>query len=184
MTIYQDTLREMISEVDTTVSNIIGNITQIDTIIDAIQEQIDGITNALTNVCQTNVVDQLTNVKLPTFGAGAYIDYDGTFGDIGYGNDLAGWRIMIPAPPPIFPLPPDPDIVVYEYGGVGWDGDPTITKGVTDWNFGNDYLTKPLIAGATYGLIPYQTNLNTAKSMLQANITKLTDSKTIFADYI
>jgi hypothetical protein len=187
MTIYQDTLREMIGDVDEQVENIVANVSQIDTIINDLQDQIDAVTNAVTDVCQTNVVDQLENIKLPAFQelyAGAYTEYDGTFGDVGYGNSLTGWRIKAPAPLPIPPLPPDPDIVVYEYGGAGWDSDATITKGVGDWDFGNDYLTRPLTSGASYGLIPYQSNLNTAKSMLQANSSKLTNSKTIFADYI
>lgn len=187
MTIYQDLLRQMIGNVDDTVSGIIGNVSQIAEIISDIQDQVDAITNAVADVCQNDLVDKLENVKLPSFqmtNPGAYMDYDASFGDIGYGNDLAGWRIMAPAPPPIFPAPPNPDIVVYEYGGIGWDSDTTIIEKVGDWNFGNDYLTRPLTSGASYGLLPYQSNLNTAKSMLEANITKLEDSKTIFSRYL
>jgi hypothetical protein len=184
MTIYQDTLKEMIDNVSSTVSSLIDTISQLDTYIVAIQEQINAITHAVTDVCQAAVEDILTTIKLPTFGAGAYVEYDSTYGDISYGNDLTGWRILIPAAPPIFPAPPDPDIVVYEYEGVGWDDDPTITKSVSDWDFGNDYLTRLLTTGASYGLMPFQNNLSAAKSMLQENINKLQASETIFTDYI
>jgi hypothetical protein len=190
MTIYQDKLREMIGEVDGNVANITSNIVQIDTIIDELQEQIDAITYALTDVDSTALIDYLTDVKLPVWigtNPTAYLVIDGTYGDIGYGNDLKGWRIEEPAALPPFPIPapvpPDPPVVLYEYDGLGWDSDPLIMAWVSDWDFGNDYLTRPLTTGASYGLIPYQNNLTTAKSMLQANSTKLTDSKTIFAIY-
>lgn len=187
MTIYQDKLRELIGEADTTVEGIVGNVVQIDDIIAEVQEQIDAITEAVTDVCQTDLVDRLTNVKLPAFQAtypGAYLDYDAGFGDLGYGNTLTGWRIMAPAPPPIPPAPPDPDITVYEYGGTGWDSDASLTQWVSDWDFGNDYITKPLTAGSTYGLSPYLSNLQSAKSILESNATKISDSKAVFTRYI
>jgi hypothetical protein len=191
MTIYQDKLKEMIDAVDGDVSNITSNISQIDVIITELQEQIDAITNAVTNEDSTALLDYLTDVKLPVWvgtNPTAYLVIDSTYGDIGYGNDLKGWRIEEPAALPPFPLPPpvppDPPVVLYEYGGAGWGpGDVLIIGWVSDWDFGNDYLTRPLTSGASYGLIPYQTNLNSAKTMLQANSTKLTDSKIIFAKY-
>jgi len=182
MTIYQDKLRELINEADTTVAGITSNVVQIEEISDELQDQIDAITEAVTTPCQTDLVDRLTNIKLPDIQITeplAYLDYDAGFGDLGYGNDLQGWRIQVDDP-----LMIDPPTVLYEYEGTGWDSDVSLTQWVQDWDFGNDYITKPLTAGSTYGLSPYLSNLQSAQAILESNATKISDSKAVFARYI
>jgi len=44
-------------------------------------------------------------------------------------------------------------------------------------------LTRPLTSGATYGLIPYKANLNSAISILTNNKNKLDNSVSYFEDY-
>jgi len=183
MTVYQDTLKEMINAADGQAANITANVVQIDVMIDELQDQIEAIINAVTTPAQTNLANQLETVQVPYWDAlypGAYADYDGDFGTIGYGNVLTGWRIQVDDP-----LGFDPPSIVYEYEGAGWTGheDAVIIQAMSDWSFGNDYLTRPLDTGATYGLIPYQASLQTASSILQANSAKVTASKTVFDRY-
>ncbi len=68
--------------------------------------------------------------------------------------------------------------VEYEYLGTHWDGDPVITNLITDYAFGNDYLTRPLVPiGATYGLIASRNNLTVAKGILTNNKNKIDQSE-------
>lgn len=187
MTTYQNTLKEMIGDVDDTVAGLDNSISQIEDQEDELQEQIDAIKNALTDACQTYLVDRLENVKLPYFQGidpNAYLEYDPGFGSLGYGNNLTGWRIKAPAPSSSVSISTPEDITLYEFEGSGWDSDENIEKWVSDWDFGNDYLTRPLTTGASYGLIPYKSNLGTARALLLENRDKISDSKDIFGDYI
>lgn len=179
-------LQEMIDVADEQVMDIGSSIGSIEDQIASLTEKYDAIKESVNDVCNTNLVDRLTNVKLPAFqmtNPGAYLEYDAGFGDIGYGNNLEGWRIKVAAPPPIPPAPPDPDIVLYEYEGVGWDGDTDITTAVEDWDFANDYLTRPLGTSGTYGIAPMISSLNMGKGLLEENQSKIQDSKTVFSRY-
>jgi hypothetical protein len=74
-------------------------------------------------------------------------------------------------------------VIVYQYGGVGWDSDPQIIQLCSDWDFGNDYLTKSLGTGGTYGIRPYGVALNQGKTILTNNRNKINDSITVFEPY-
>jgi hypothetical protein len=183
----EQTLQEMVDVADEQVEDIGASIGSIDDQIADLTEKYNAIEAEVTDVCEANLVDRLTNVKLPYFqgtNPGAYLEYDAGFGDIGYGNTLTGWRIKVAAPPPIPPAPPDPDIILYEYEGVGWDSDPYIIQWVEDWDFSNDYMTKPLGTGGTYGISPMISSLNMGKTLLESNQTKIQDSKSVFSRYI
>ena len=131
---------------------------------------------------ETDLTDYLDNTKLAeieiTWG-GVYalpfsMDYGADYGTIDYTTGgLTDFRIIDATA-----------VVVYEYLGTNWDGDTTITKLVTDFAFGNDYLTKPLTGGASYGLYPNATTLTSAKGILTSDKSKIETSKTIFEDYI
>ncbi len=123
-----------------------------------------------------------------------------------YNNtSINGWAIQqfgtIPNP-----LPPPPTILgwatIYAYLGVGWDSDVQIIELQDDWDFGCDYLNHPLGVPATgdnspdcvlrvasgaqssYGLHPKIASLNTAKTIVTNNQSKVSDSKDIFQRYL
>lgn len=182
MSIYSDKLKEMIEDADPQADRIDSNLSQIQEQIDATQEQADAVEFGMCNVAANDLLDYLNNVKLPdiqTTHPDAYLEVGPTYGDIDYvtGN-ITDWQILEPESL-------DDEIVLYEYEGVGWDGDTTITKLVNDFAFGNDYLEKPYTATpySSYGLNPTIQNLNRAKSILTQNKNKIVNSKTYFEDY-
>ena len=111
--------------------------------------------------------------------------------------------IFIPNPTPPPPtIPSSSWVTIYEYLGVGWDGDTQIVEWQDDWDFGCDYLHHPLgveadgdnspdcvlrVASgvkASYGLYPRIDSLNSAKTILTNNQTKVTDSEAVFDRYL
>ncbi len=172
MSTGSDIIRGMVDDADDQVARINGNIDQIDEQIDELQIQDDAIISEVTDVTSTELQDYLTNTKLPFFqltDPGAIVNLGPAYNAIGYTNLLDDWRILDSSAN-----------VMYEYNGVGWDSDANIIAWMDEWDFGNDYLTRPLTTGAAYGIRPYIANLNTAKGILQENADKVEDSKTVF----
>jgi len=174
-------LGQMIDNVEEQSENLASSISQVQEQIDDLSEQIDGVQNGLCGVAQSELVAYLDGTKIPELEIiyGGDIPYSfvpgGTFGSIGYGTgNINDWQIL-----------DSTGGVVYEFQAPAthWDGDPFITEKINSFAFGNDYLTRPMTTGATYGLIPAKTNLETAKGILESNKTKIETSKTTFADY-
>lgn len=169
-----DTLREMINAAPDQVTAIDNSISQLDTQISDLNTQIDGVQNGMCAVAESNLTFYLNNTKLAAiealYGNGSNepfsVEYGANYGTINYTTGgISDFRII--------------DVtgnVEYEYSGTNWDGDSTITQLITDYDFGNDYLTRPYTSGATYGLIPARDNLVFAKSLLQENSDKISDS--------
>ncbi len=172
MSAASDKLREMIDNVEDQVEGIDSSISQVQAQIDELQEQDDAIVDGILDIVDPALETYLTDVKLPGFPGGEVI-IGGTYGDIGYGNELTDWEIRDSTS--LNPL--------YQYEGVGWDGDTTIIAFVTEWNFGNDYLTRPLTTGASYGIRPYKASLESAKSLLEENKDKLEESEIAFEGF-
>jgi len=184
MSIASDKLREMTQVAPGQVEEIGNSIGQVEDQITEQTEEIAAVTDAVCTATTDDLTAYLDGPKLleiqltyPT----AYILYGGTYGTINYttGNitDWAYWVDITPVPPPI--LPPVPTIV-YSYTP---GDDPTIDELVDDFAFGNDYLTRPLTSGASYGMIPYKENLESAKDLLQENQDKVADSIDVFNRY-
>lgn len=178
MTTQSDVLRDMSNNADTEAEEIDAQIEQLDVSIDEYNEKIDGVQNGVCAVAEDDLVGYLDGTKLTELeillGQSLAIVYGSEFGTIDYETGgLTDFTI----------IDTTTSIVVYEYEGVGWDSDAKITKLVEDYAFSNDYLTRPLDSGATYGLIPNRNSLLDAKSILQNNKQKAQDSKTGFADY-
>lgn len=172
MTIYSDRLREMINDAPDESDNLANNISQITDIRDDVQDQIDAVQTGMLDVAEADLIDYLENTKVAEVG-GASVTYGPNFSLVDYTDGgISDWTIDSTAGVPI-----------YAYEGVGWDSDATIIKLIDDYDFGNDYLTRPLTSGATYGLIPYKTNLNSAISILTENKDKVDDSITYLEDY-
>lgn len=179
MTTPSEILSQMIDNVESQSGNLASSISQVQDQIDDLTEQIDGVENGLCTVAETDLTSYLDGTKLTEleilYGGSLpyYVDYGANYGEIDYTTGgITDWQIK-----------DDDDVVVYEYEGTNWDSDPYIIKRVTDYAFGNDYLTRPLTSGASYGLYPAKANLEIAKALLQENKTKVEASETTFEDY-
>ncbi len=115
--------------------------------------------------------DYLENTKMAEVG-GDTVVYGSNFATINFTTGgITDWHIDATS------------VSVYEYLGVGWDGDTTIIQLIEDYAFGNDYITRPLTSGATYGLNPNIAILTIARNILQENKDKLDESIIVFEDY-
>ena len=167
-----DKLRDMIDTADEQVNNINGSVDQVQVQIDDLQTEDDAIVDGMLDPVADELQTYLNDVKLPEFqliDPWATLQIGPQYNVIGYTNQLIDWRILDSSAN-----------IMYEYSGVGWDGDTTIIDLLDEWDFGNDYLTRPMTSGATYGIRPYKASLNSAKSILQSNADKITDSKDAF----
>ena len=191
-----DKLGFMKDAVTEQVENLEGSVAQVEEQIVSFEDDIEGVEDALCAVAESDLADYLDTTKLaeiqalwpavPLVLGPVYIVYGGTYGTIDYttGN-ITDWEfrqdnlvIIFPAPAPVPPY-----YVRYQYLGIGWDGDTTITDFVNDFAFGNDYLTRPLDSGATYGLYANKDALSSAKGILETNTVKVDASEAIFVRY-
>lgn len=74
--------------------------------------------------------------------------------------------------------------IVYAYNGPGWDKNPRIKKFMTKWEIANDYLTRPLNTGASYGLMPYKHSLEDSIHILNENLEKMEELKELYDDFM
>ena len=180
-----DRLTTMIKTAPDQVGQIEGSISQVEDNIEALQKEQSAIQDGVCGTTETDAIDILENTILIDKG-GDYVSYGGNFGTINWDplGNLTDWEIikLIPAPPPVPPAPPDPDIPtpIYTYT----PGDyPDLDQWVEDFAFGNDYLTRPPITGATYGIIPRISSLSNAANLLNENADKVGDSVAVFNRY-
>lgn len=186
MSANSDKLREMIDDAPQKSDDIAGSISQIEDARDEVDEELSAVQDGMCGVAETDMTDYLTNTKLVEFQVSqptAQLSFGATYGTIAWSTpgpegNITDWEIFYMTVE-LVPV----KVVLYEYEGTGWDNDADIITWADDYDFGNDYLTRPLTTGATYGLIPYKTNLNSAISLLTNNQNKIDDSITYFEDY-
>lgn len=185
MSADSDKLREMIDDSESESENLADSILQIEDTRDETDERISAVQNGMCTPAQTDLTDYLTNIKLPQFQLiqpTAILAFGATYGTIVYSTgNITDWEIYY-ITIPIFPAV-GVKVVLYEYLGTGWDSDAQIIAWINDYAFGNDYLTRPMDTGATYGLVPYKGNLESAISILNNNKDKVEDSVGYFEDY-
>jgi len=191
-----DILGYMSAQADEQVTSLASSIGQVDDQIDVTEEEIDGVENGLcggvSDSTGTMTVylteDKLTELQaiwpeVPGTLGPLYIVFGGSYGSIDYttGN-VTDWEYrqdnLVIIPPAPVPVPPYYVRYVYTPGD-----DTEIDKFKTDYDFGNDYLTRPLTSGASYGLYDNLAGLNSAKSLLTQDKNKIEASKAIFEDY-
>lgn len=172
MSAASDKLREMVNNVEDQVEAIDSSITQIQAQIDELNEQDDAIVDGILDVVSPDLETYLEDVKRLEF-PGSIVEIGATYNVIGYGNELTDWALIDSTT-----LNP-----VYVYEGVGWDDSTAIIYFVTEWDFGNDYLTRPLTTGASYGIRPYREALEDAKDLLEENKDKIEASETAFEGF-
>lgn len=161
-----DVLSQMIDEADQQVEDLTNTLSQLQTQIDEVQSQYNAVRNDMLDVIVTDTSSYL-EIKMVEVG-GSEIYYPTNFGE----SSISTFKILDATAN-----------IVYEYLGIGWDDDEVIEDYITKFNWGYDYLTKEMNASGTYGLLPKLNQLNSAKTLLTANKTKVTESKTYFADY-
>jgi len=163
-------LENMIQDAPDQIAAIESSLGQIDDQIADLTTEIDGVTSDLCGVSKEDLTSYLQTTKLPTIPGGVTV-VPGT-GSIAYGSvGISDFQILDSTGIPVYSMT------------VNWDSDATIQKYVDDFDFGNDYLTRPLTTGATYGLIPSRSALQSAKSLLEENKATLEDSIIVFEDY-
>jgi hypothetical protein len=173
-------LTAMIKDAPDTASAIGNSISSLTSQVSELTDQKNAIQNGVCGTAKTDMIQYITNNVLPLY-PGGYLVYGSGFGTIGYGTgNISAWSIYKNITPPL-PAPPIPvPTQVYTYT----PGDyPEIDTWVNDYSFGNDYITKPLTAGSTYGLSPNISLLNSGKAILQSNQNKIQDSIDVFSRY-
>jgi len=159
--------------------------------MDSLQSEINAVTDGVCGTTEADARDIIDNTILPDHSGNTdstseiiiyFVTYGSTFGDINWipAGNLTDWAIrksVTPIPPPILP----PVIVtVYSYT----PGDyPDLDTWVTDYAFGNDYITRPVTEGATYGLQPNWNLTDQGKSILETNQAKVDASITVLSRY-
>lgn len=175
MSTPQEILGQMIAVADEQTANLQTSIDQVQDQIDEYLDEIDGVENGLCGVAETDLTGYLDSTKVIelSYLDADHVDYGPNYGNIDYTDGgITDFSIIDTT-----------GNIIYKYLGINWDGDTIITKLITDFAFGNDYITRPLTSGATYGLQPNVDALTDAKSILIQNKNKISNSKTIFEDY-
>ena len=169
-------LREMRDSVPDQSDALANSITQVEDQITELSEQALAIETEITTPDEATAVIILETIILPDKG-GDHVSYGGTFGSINWDpkGNLTDWQIQNILNAPIY---------VYNPGDY-----PDLDVLVSDYAFGNDYLTRPLIdselaSEASYGIYPTIVNLNLGKTYLTNNKTKVDASESVFSGYI
>ena len=179
----QQKLAQMLKDAPDQSVAIEKSIVSVEGLIDELASEGAAMEGAMTDVAEAEAIVFITTTILPLYPVGAYIVYGSEFGIIQYtpaGNisDWGIWENIVPTPPPILPAVPT---LLYPYT----PGDyPDLDKLVADYVFGNDYLTRPLDTGATYGIYPSKSAYEDAQSLLEENKATVDESITKFPDYV
>lgn len=179
MSEYTNRLTEMIKEVPDLSDALSSSISSVQSEIADITKERDAIKFGVCANAEEQAVDIIENTILADQG-GDYVVYGGTFGTINYSSgNITDWEIYQNqvTPPGSSSLPA---VVIYTYT----PGDyPDLDQLVEDYDFGNDYITRPLTSGATYGLSPNISSLQDARDILQENKDKIDDSLDVLSRY-
>ena len=111
------------------------------------------------------------------YGVSASLVIGSTYNDLNNIDDatLTDWRM----------IDSTTSNTLYEYEGTGSDNDSIITKYISDWNFGKDYLIHPLLTfDGDYGIYPNIDIFNKAKTTIEGTKNKITNSEDVLEDYI
>lgn len=173
MTQETDRLKTMAKNAPGQVAKIESSIASVESSIADLTKQKDAIQDGVCGNSKTDAIDIIENTIFPdkSTDPNDYIEYGSNFGKINWSplGNLTDWLIK-----------DDMGGTVYSYN----KGDyPDLDTLAEDYAFGNDYLTRPQTTGATYGIIPGISTLNTASSLLNENADKVADSQAIFEKY-
>jgi len=197
MTTPNPKISEMINDAPVKSAAAEKNITQLEDTQEELQEEIDAIEDDVCGAAADELETYLETTKLaeiralypanpdippnlPPYYDPVYFVKGGTYGSINYttGNitdwEFLQYRHATATSPPA-------TLVRYVYTP---GEDPDIDLWVSDFDFGNDYLTRPLDTGASYGLYPLYSAYGSAKSNVQAGKNKVDASVDILRRYL
>ena len=180
------TLQDMLDDAPDKVDSTQSSLDQINAQILDISEQIESLESGICNNISSDSTGELALYLDATKVIELEIQYGGTYGtpfSVEYGTNY-GQIDYEHGGVTDFRVVDSTGNSVYEYLGALWDNDPIITAFVEDYAFANDYLTRPLTSGATYGLKPTRTALLTAKSILEENKALYEDSEDVLSRYV
>lgn len=193
-------LSEMINAAPEQAANADVQVEQIEEVQAELEEKNQAIRECVTDKARDDLLDYLNNTKLPELQLAypeiplvrgpVYLVTYGGFGTIGYGTgNITEWEFRQdnlvpspPVPPDILPGPPNPMYYVrYSYT----PGDnPDIDGWVSDYDFGNDYITHPVGIGAAYGLEPLVSMYEQGKATILGNKAKIQQSVAVFQKFL
>lgn len=167
-----DILKEMIDAATPKVTSCSSAINQIDIDVASLTAQANAIKEGMMDVIAADVDHYLNHMWDTTSG-----DYAVTFGPTYNQNSPTGtltdWYVYDTTTSEI----------VYQYHGVGWDGDQNIEKSVANWNWALDYLWRDMGFSGTYGIYDKIEKLNMGRGVLVCDLNKYSDSITKFAPF-
>lgn len=177
----QDILEQMINDAEGDVEDLQSQIDQIQSLYDELAEQAEAIEDGVLTPAANDLTDYLKNTKIPeietSYPNNVELVLGPTFNDIPNINSatITDWKI----------IDSTTTNTVYEYNGIGWDGDTFITERISEWNYGHDYLTHPLTTfDGTYGIYPNMSALLNAINSLTATKNKVANTEDNFGRYI
>jgi len=175
----EEILREMVDAVEGQVENLDDQIGQVNQRIEEIEGEISVIESTVMTKAANELVAYLDGTKCleldQIHGAGCSTVTGPHYNDILNidSANLTDWRII-----------DSTGNTVYQYLGVGWDSDSIVIGYISDWDFGEDYLTHPLNTfDGNYGLYANLAALAATLATLIATKSKIADSESILADY-
>ena len=170
MSLYTDRLKIMEKNAPDQVGQIEASISQVENQIDALTKEKEAIDLGMCKPAQADATDFLETTVIGD--KGGYMYYGPTYGTISWSplGNLTDWEVRDSTS----------HVPIYTYT----PGDYTVLDGlVEDYEFGNDYLTRPPITGASYGIIPKISSLTSAANILNENADKVAESVGVFNKY-
>lgn len=163
-------LQKIIEETNIEIETLNMNIELLQERIDIYDKIIEDLTDNIINVIQDKVkkiLDEIMKEK-----SGNYFIYTNSYGCIEYDppGNITSWEIKNFKKGSIY---------TYTEGDY-----PKLDKLVYDYKCINDYLTRPLSSGVTYGIIPNRDALQYTIDILNKTKDKINQCTSIFGDYI
>lgn len=180
-------LSEMIKSAPGEAGAIDQSVVQIEEVQAELDEKNASIRECVTDKAKDDLTAYLQGPKLieiDNMYPGAYLVFGPNYGTIDFTTGgITDWeyRVNLPVPPPPLPPPVPSYTVVYSYIP---GADPLIDGYVTDYAFGNDYITHPVGIGAAYGLEPLVEMYEQGKDTLLGNKAKIEASVGVFEKYL
>jgi hypothetical protein len=173
-----DKLTEMVNGYDDEIQQLEDSITRLTEVSDDLGEQRAAIENVVLSelVSGSNTYLEQKAILVCSGGYPTTCTYC-TSGSYGTGN-LTEWAIVSGG------CPPSSHEVLFKSSDVSPSVDPDQYQRQLDFDEAYDHIWKTIDTSGTYGIQPNRDNIDTGKSILEINKTKIEDVKAIYEQYI
>lgn len=154
-------LKQMVDAAPIKVVSNTTSLQTIDTETAALTEQANAIKTGMMDIIASDLDTYLRDMW-DISGGDFSIIYGPTFNQNAPTGTLTDWQVTDSTTGDI----------VYQYGGIGWDGDVQIIEYVTNWNWALDYLWREMGFTGTYGIYDKIEKLNAARGVIQSDLNK------------